>query len=393
MKNALKTIIRFALFGLAVYALSLTACDNGTGGGGNKGGNKGGNTTASFSVTYNGNGNTGGTVPVDANSPYQKDAEVTVLGNTGNLVKTNNTFSGWNTKADGTGTSYTQGSEFNISANTTLYAKWLPDNNGGGNNGSNVLSGNITITPNTNVTTGTLLTASYSGSENVIFQWKRGSENVETGTRFRPLRSGSLTVTVSASGYESKSANVNVTGETANMFWWGNYIPAEGTHQNPPNLSAAIFSLDELVVNVNNARKRCRLALGAPVTEENVIVNQDGSFGDRFNNLGVKQTTTTKTALHADPPRWEEKKSAESAVKVNKTINYEPYSGFVYFISPVSFGDIIIRDAANVNITINIFTKHTLTIDGVNYNIYRFTSPITTPYTPGLFMTFTFDFN
>ena len=39
-------------------------------------------------VTYNGNGNTGGTVPVDASSPYLQGATVTVLGNTGTLVKT-----------------------------------------------------------------------------------------------------------------------------------------------------------------------------------------------------------------------------------------------------------------------------------------------------------------
>ena len=77
-----------------------------------------------YSVTYNGNGSTGGTTPTDANS-YQQGATVTVLGNTGSLVKTGSTFSGWNTAANGTGTSYAAAATFSMgTANVTLYAQW-----------------------------------------------------------------------------------------------------------------------------------------------------------------------------------------------------------------------------------------------------------------------------
>ena len=75
-------------------------------------------------ITYNGNGHTGGTAPSDSSSPYPSGAQVTVLGNTGSLVKTGYVFDGWNTKADGTGTTYATGAQFNITADTTLYAKW-----------------------------------------------------------------------------------------------------------------------------------------------------------------------------------------------------------------------------------------------------------------------------
>lgn len=74
-------------------------------------------------VTYNGNLNTGGTAPIDAVS-YTSGATVTVLGNTGALTKTGYSFGGWNTQADGNGTTYSAGSTFTISADTTLYAKW-----------------------------------------------------------------------------------------------------------------------------------------------------------------------------------------------------------------------------------------------------------------------------
>ncbi len=79
---------------------------------------------AMYSVTYNGNGNTGGTVPVDSNSPYLSGSTVTVLSNTGGLTKSGNTFNGWNTAANGTGTPYVAGATFEITGNTTLYAQW-----------------------------------------------------------------------------------------------------------------------------------------------------------------------------------------------------------------------------------------------------------------------------
>lgn len=83
---------------------------------------------STFTVTYNGNGNTSGSVPTDATA-YNSGETVTVKGNTGSLVKTGYAFGGWNTQADGNGTNYTAGSgTFTISSNTTLYAKWTPNN-------------------------------------------------------------------------------------------------------------------------------------------------------------------------------------------------------------------------------------------------------------------------
>jgi uncharacterized repeat protein (TIGR02543 family) len=80
-----------------------------------------------YTVTYNGNNETSGTVPVDGSSPYTSGSTVTVLGNSGSpiLEKQGFTFAGWNTLANGSGTSYSQGSTFAINANTTLYAQWI----------------------------------------------------------------------------------------------------------------------------------------------------------------------------------------------------------------------------------------------------------------------------
>ena len=80
-----------------------------------------------YTVTYNGNNETSGTVPVDSSSPYVSGSIVTILGNVGSpiLAKTGSTFAGWNTTADGNGTSYSQGNTFTINTNTTLYAQWI----------------------------------------------------------------------------------------------------------------------------------------------------------------------------------------------------------------------------------------------------------------------------
>jgi uncharacterized repeat protein (TIGR02543 family) len=79
------------------------------------------------SITYDGNSNTGGSVP--APGSYVTDgAAYAVLGNTGSLVRAGYTFAGWNTAADGTGTNYPAGvgATYALPANVILYAKWQP---------------------------------------------------------------------------------------------------------------------------------------------------------------------------------------------------------------------------------------------------------------------------
>ena len=81
--------------------------------------------TGSYSVTYDGNGKDGGgAVPTDANSPYDPNSTVTVLGNVNSMTRTGYSFNGWNTLANGTGTPYAAGATFTITENTTLFAQW-----------------------------------------------------------------------------------------------------------------------------------------------------------------------------------------------------------------------------------------------------------------------------
>ncbi|MDD3376524.1 MAG: Ig-like domain-containing protein [Candidatus Riflebacteria bacterium] len=77
-----------------------------------------------YTVTYNGNGNTAGSAPLDS-QPYQFNVMITAKDNTGNLTKTGYTFAGWNTASNGNGTNYNPASTFAMGTeNLTLYAKW-----------------------------------------------------------------------------------------------------------------------------------------------------------------------------------------------------------------------------------------------------------------------------
>ena len=80
--------------------------------------------TDNYIVIYNGNENTSGSVPVDANQ-YQAGQTVTVLENSGNLARDGYIFTGWNTSADGTGTAYAAGATFPMgAADVSLFANW-----------------------------------------------------------------------------------------------------------------------------------------------------------------------------------------------------------------------------------------------------------------------------
>ena len=176
-------------------------------------------TIATYSVTYDANGATSGTVPTDATVYDDENNTVTVLGNTGNLAKTGCTWAGWNTQADGNGTNYTTGNTFTISANTTLYAKW---------NTKTITNLSYTGTPATTTyyagqsfdPTGLTVTATFNDNS---------SENVTSSVVWTPdpLTQGTTSVTGT---YMGQTITVNGLTVTA----------TPGTENNPYTVAQAI---------------------------------------------------------------------------------------------------------------------------------------------------------
>ncbi|MFH0974859.1 MAG: hypothetical protein V1874_03655 [Spirochaetota bacterium] len=109
---------RYTLLLVSLFILGSLFCGGG-------GGSSGNTDNSTYSVTYLANEANSGYVPNDYSS-YKKGQTVTVLGNTGNLVRAHYSFNGWSTTQDGNGTTYTQGETFTMgSTNVTLYAKWI----------------------------------------------------------------------------------------------------------------------------------------------------------------------------------------------------------------------------------------------------------------------------
>lgn len=79
---------------------------------------------AEYTLTYDGNGHTEGTVPVDENAYHMAD-EVEVLS--GTMTKRGFVFHSWNTRKDGTGVEYLPEDLLLIETESVvLYAQWTP---------------------------------------------------------------------------------------------------------------------------------------------------------------------------------------------------------------------------------------------------------------------------
>jgi uncharacterized repeat protein (TIGR02543 family) len=76
---------------------------------------------STFTITYFSNGASGGSAPADTTG----NGSVTLATNSGNLENTGFTFEGWNTQANGSGTNYAEGATYNLTADVSLYAKWV----------------------------------------------------------------------------------------------------------------------------------------------------------------------------------------------------------------------------------------------------------------------------
>ena len=119
---------------------------------------------STYNITYNSNSSTGGTVPTTQNGT----GNVTLSTNSGTLVKTGYTFTGWNTLANGNGTHYATSATYNLTADVTLYAEWTIVNYtityAGNSNTSGSVPSSFTGNGNTTLATnsGTLVRTGYT---------------------------------------------------------------------------------------------------------------------------------------------------------------------------------------------------------------------------------------
>ncbi|TDX83004.1 InlB B-repeat-containing protein [Epilithonimonas xixisoli] len=192
-----------------------------------------------YTLTYNGNDNTSGTVPSAVT------ASSTTLAAAGTMAKSGYSFSGWNTNISGTGTNYNAGTtSYAISSDHTLYARWgftVSYSNNGGAGTATAQTGYYNGT--TGVKSGTLTLNNGSGFTRAGYTfggWKTtaggASANYSAGGVYTHIVSGSaitlyahwvlnaatLTLspnslsgfTYSESNGSSASQNFTITGST-----------------------------------------------------------------------------------------------------------------------------------------------------------------------------------
>jgi len=224
------------LIAVIALTLSLTGCPAPDDGGGNSGSRK--DLSGTITITPN----TGVTVNTKLTATYSGSETVTLSyqwKKDGGNVGTNDREFTPTQKGSYTVTISAEGYNSKISEVVDVNDPSLP-----------VLSGTITITPNTGVIVNTELNATYNGSETVTltYQWKKDGTNVGTNNpKFTPTQKGSYTVTVSAEGYNGKTSEAVDVNDISMLTLSGSIIITPNTDVNVNTELTATYSGSEAV--------------------------------------------------------------------------------------------------------------------------------------------------
>ena len=191
-----------------------------------------------YSVTYNDNGSTDGSVPSESGTKYVSGTNVTLATNSGSLAKTNYSFNGWNTAADGSGTHYDAGGTLGgISADQTLYAEWVQT---------------ITVDKNTGTTAGSMSICFNAGSLKTFTaatktDWVLDSywtSSDESGVKVINYDGTNATLISNVTGYTSAAGKWTRTAattlyahwkQTYRVYYYTNFPEGETTSGSAPS--------------------------------------------------------------------------------------------------------------------------------------------------------------
>jgi uncharacterized repeat protein (TIGR02543 family) len=190
---------------------------------------------ATYSISYNGNGATSGTAP--GSGTFTTGGSYTASTNSGTLAKTGFTFAGWNTAANGGGTTYAEGAtNVSATADLILYAKWS--------------AATYSVTYVANGATSTLPTQSPVQFGNTFQVAAAASQNGKTFTGW----SDGTNTYGGGSTYTMGAANVTLTATWANQLFAVTYSLNGGSGASAPT-QISLSSTDTFTVQSTAATK------------------------------------------------------------------------------------------------------------------------------------------
>ena len=259
-----------------------------------------------YSVTYNDNGATSGSVPTDATAYTDGNNTVTVLGNTGNLAKEHYTFAGWNTATDGTGTDYVAGETFTISKNTTLYAKWAANTNTVTLPSADSY-GTYTMDATNPVAYGTEVTLAYNpatGYDDYVATWSVNGETIDGNTFTMPDEA--VIVTVSVAEY-TQETDFSIT---LNNAFFGSTATAniEDTEltgkENKTSITIKRNDGNKLYVNASTIRLYAKNTMTITAPEDYVLTSVELVEPSTQKSWSGSDNTSSPTGYDDNTKKW-----------------------------------------------------------------------------------------
>jgi uncharacterized repeat protein (TIGR02543 family) len=231
-----------------------------------------------YPITYNGNTNTGGSVPTGI--LRNTNETVTVSANSGSLVKSGYTFAGWNRLADGTGTNYLAGVDsFTVTGSIILYAKWTINNYTVTYRADSATAGTVPVDA-----------ANYNIGNSVVIRANTGSL-VRTGYEF-----DGWTVAEDGSGTVLKSG-VSVTTGVANMTFYAKWSPV--TYTITYNSNGATSGSPQRATDTYTTAGTAVTLSGAGTLAKDGFDFSGWSTSPTGNAIVGTYTTTSNVTLHA----------------------------------------------------------------------------------------------
>ena len=312
-----------------------------------------------YTITYNPNGATTGTAPDSEN--YVSGRTATIAGNTGNLVKNDLVFGGWNTNVGGTGESYPAGSSMTVTGDVTLYAQFVSHvhnfSYSVSEDGHSIIAtcsadncplvdnkATMTINAPEDLTySDSAKVATLTGYDSSIFESNTitydHSEVINVGTYVASVTSNGKTASVSftiiqatPSGYEKPTGLVATYGDDLSSV----NLPAEWSWKTPTDKvgdagnreHTAIYTLtdpnykaveDTLTVTVNTVDPDIPTNLEATYgdTLSNVSLPAGWAWADSTTNVGDVGTRNFTANYTAVDVNHHNKSNVELTVKVN----------------------------------------------------------------------------